>query len=276
MERWLDLDRRIIFVVIAVALAATTLWQFDQPIQPSKLVQAVYGKIEALPEGSAVMMATDFDPQAKAELHPMTLALLRHCFQKNHRVVGFTFWVEGAQMGKSLFDKTAKDFGKQAGTDYVFLGYKPGGMAAIITNLGENISTTFEKDLEGRPTSGMPVLKGVTSLKDLNLMIDIAAGNTVEAWIVYGADKYKFPIAAGCTAVMGPDMYPFVHSQQLLGLVGGLRGVADYETLMEKPGQGVSGMAAQSTAHAIIVVFVLLGNFLYFASRRKGGTEGKP
>ena len=274
MDRLLNLDRRIIFLVLTAALVTVSLLPFDQPIRPSKLVQAVYDKIEQLPEGSAVMIVPDFDPQARAELYPMTLALLKHCFRRNHRIIGMTFWVEGAQMAKSLFDNTAKDAGKRSGMDYVFLGYKPGGMAAIITNLGENISSTFDKDLEGRPTAGMRALERVASLKDVDLLIDIAAGSTVEPWVIYGGDKYKVPMAAGCTGVMGPDMYPFVHSKQLLGLIGGLRGVADYETLMREPADAVQGMAAQSAAHAVIVAFVVLGNVLFFLSRRKGRTGG--
>ena len=204
----------------------------------------------------------------------MMLALLRHCFHKDHRLIGVTFWVEGVQMAKSLFDQAAQESGKKAGEDYTFLGYKPGGMAAIITNLGENIQTTFEKDLEGRPTDGMKALEGVASLKDVDLLIDIAAGSTVEQWVIYGGDKYGVPMGAGCTGVMGPDMYPFVHSKQLIGLIGGLRGVADYETLMGKPGAGVQGMPAQSVAHAIVILLVVFGNVLYFLSRRGARTGG--
>ena len=275
MERWLNIDRRIIFLVLAAALVVVSLCPFKQPIKPSKLVRAVYDKIEQLPEDSVIMISIDFDPQARAELYPMTVVLLQHCFRKNHRVLGMTFWVEGAQMAKSLLDDVGGAAKKVSGRDYVFLGYKPGGMAAIITNLGENISTTFEKDLEGRATADLEALEGVAILKDVDLLIDIAAGSTVEPWIVYGADKYKVPIAAGCTGVMGPDMYPFVHSEQLLGLVGGLRGVADYETLMGKPAEAVQGMAAQSAAHAIIVAFVVLGNILFFIGRRRREPGGE-
>ena len=274
MERLLNLDRRLIFLLLAAALVVVCLWPFKQPIQPSQLVRNIHDKIDTLPARSVILISADFDPQARAELHPMTLALLRHCFQKDHRVIGMTFWVEGAQMAKSLFDEAAKELGKNAGEDYTFLGYKPGGMAAIITNLGENIQTTFEKDLEGRPTEGMKALEGVTSLKNVDLLIDIAAGSTVEPWVIYGGDKYGVPVGAGCTGVMGPDMYPFVHSKQLIGLIGGLRGVADYETLMGKPGAGVSGMPAQSAAHALIILLVVLGNVLYFLSRRQGRTGG--
>ncbi len=273
MHRLLNLDRRFIFLLLAAALAVVSLKPFKQPIRPSRLVRNVYEKIESLPPRSVVMLAADFDPQARAELYPMTLALLRHCFQRNLRVIGLTFWVQGAQMAESLFEKAAKETGRKSGEDYVFLGFKPGGMAAIITNLGENISTTFEKDLKGRLTANLPVLQGVASLKDVDLLIDIAAGSTVESWIAYGGDRYDAPLAAGCTGVMGPDMYPFVHSKQLIGLIGGLRGVADYETLMGRPGDGVRGMPAQSVAHALIILLVLFGNVLFFWLRRTQGGQ---
>ena len=78
MERLLNLDRRVIFAVLMVAIVAATLWPFEQSFQPSKLVKSVHDKIEQLSERSAVMIVTDFDPQAKAELYPMTLALLKH------------------------------------------------------------------------------------------------------------------------------------------------------------------------------------------------------
>lgn len=391
MERWLNMDRRIIFAILTVAIVAATLWPFGQTFQPSKLVQAVYEKVERLPEGSAVMIVTDFDPQAKAELYPMTLVLLKHCFRKNHRVIGLTYWPQGATMGQDLFEQAAQEhpiyFGptdvkaplslagriqqsaeplskymnerlsdhtrvllskfdnaesaspelaqalasemnrvviakrlydpdrfkhvslskpireqlkhdpkdvelkrvnrrllveaypnelapmqedavKKSGRDYVYLGWKPMNLPALITNLGENITSTFDRDLAGESTAGMLALEGVPTLKEIALIIDIAAGATVEPWIVYGGDKYRVPMAGGCTAVVAPDLYPFVHSKQLLGLIGGLRGAADYETLLDEPAGAAQGMAAQSTSHSIIIAFVILGNVLFFMSTR--------
>jgi len=272
MERWLNLDRRIVFLVLLAALIPLIVWRVPQTFEPSRLVEKIYEKIEKLPPRSAIFISTDFDPQAKAELEPITRALLRHCFQKNLRVIGMTFWVEGAQMGHDLFAEVAREYEAKAGVDYVYLGFKPGSLPAIVTNLSEDISTTFEKDLAGNPTSGMEVLRGVPSLKQVSLMIDLAAGGSIVPWIIFGADKYKFPIAAGCTAVVGPDLYPWVQSDQLLGMMAGLRGAADYELLLKTPltqARGIQGMPAQSAAHAIIILFVIFGNIIYFLSRRR-------
>jgi hypothetical protein len=67
---------------------------------------------------------------------------------------------------------------------------------------------------------------------------------------------------------MGPDMYPFLQSKQLTGLLGGLKGAAEYEALVNKKANAVSGMRPQSVVHVIIIIFVIFGNVIYFISKR--------
>jgi len=263
------IDRRWIFLCVAVALVVTVCWQFRQPIIPSPTVRQVYEDIDRLSEGDVVFIATDFDPAAKAELEPMTRALLRHCFARNIRVIGMTFWGRGRDMANAIFESVAAEHGKQSGLDYVYLVFKPGGYAQVITNMGESLTSAFPADANNRPTANMPIFRDVASLRDVHYMIDLAAGASVEPWIIYGSDKYGFPMAAGCTAVSGPDYYVYLNTGQLKGLIAGLRGVADYEVLLGKPDMAVRGMPAQSTVHAIIVLFVIVGNAIYFWQRHR-------
>ena len=134
--------------------------------------------------------------------------------------------------------------------------------------MGENLYSAFPKDFYGNDTTTMPVLQGVDSLREINYLFDLAAGTTIEAWIAFGKEKYKFELGAGCTAVMGPDMYPFLQSKQLTGLLGGLKGAAEYEALVNKKANAVSGMRPQSVVHVIIIIFVIFGNVIYFISKR--------
>jgi hypothetical protein len=263
-----QIDRRWIFLCVAIAIALTVVYQFRQRITPSPSVKATYDYIQKLPPGSAILIVTDFDPQAKAELEPMTDALLEHCFRRGIRVVGMTFWNLGASMGNQLFRDAARRHGKVSGVDYVFLGFKPGAMPQVITNMAENIESAFPKDAEGRATAGMPIFSALRRLPELSYIIDIAAGATVDAWVVYAGDKYRIPMAAACTAVSGPDLYVYLNTGQINGLVAGLRGAADYEVLLGRPGPGVTGMPAQSTVHAIIILFVVAANAVYFWNRR--------
>jgi len=74
-------------------------------------------------------------------------------------------------------------------------------------------------------------------------------------------------MAAGTTAVIAPDLYPFYQSGQMIGFLGGLRGAADYEKLLKFPDRGERGMLAQSATHIIIILLVLGANVHMFARR---------
>ena len=267
-ERMLKIDRRIIFLVIGLCTLLPLLYPVGLPIKISSEVRGVYNHIESLPEQSVFFMSFDFDPASKPELHPQAIALLRHAFRKNLRVVTMTLWVTGTGLADQIVTQVAKEMGKENGKDYVFLGWSPGNTAVII-NLGQNLYNTFPSDYGGKPTKGLPVLDGVQSLKDVTYMVSLGAGNPgVEAWYVFGKDKYKFEMGGGCTGVMAPGLYPLLRSGQINGLIGGLRGAAEYESLIDQKGKAVAGMDAQSATHVAIIVLVIICNLFYFSMRR--------
>jgi len=267
-ERMLKIDRRIIFGVIGLCTLLPLLYPVGLPIKISPEVREVYDYMEALPERSVFLLSIDFDPASKPELHPQAIALLRHAFRKNLRVVAMTLWVSGTGMADQLLTQVAQEMGKEKGKDYVFLGWSPGGTAVII-NMGQDLYESFPSDYSGNPTKGQPVLDGVQSLKDVNYAISLAAGNPgVEAWYVFGKDKYKFELGGGCTGVIAPGLYPLLRSGQINGLIGGLRGAAEYESLIGKKGRAVAGMDAQSATHVAIIVLVIICNLFYFSQRR--------
>lgn len=155
---------------------------------------------------------------------------------------------------------------QQAGRDYVLLGFRP-GMAMLVLQMGENLKGAFDKDVDNHLTQSMPALQGVNSLRDIDMAMDFAAGATVEMWIAYGSDRFNFPLAAGTTAVQAPDLYTWLQSKQLVGFLGGLRGAADYETLMEMPDQAIAGMPPQSAAHVLLVLLILFANVRMIVQR---------
>jgi hypothetical protein len=52
-------------------------------------------------------------------------------------------------------------------------------------------------------------------------------------WITYARPKYGLNVAVGVTAVMAADMYPYLQSGQLVGMLSGLKGAAEYEKLVD-------------------------------------------
>ena len=272
--RWMvSLDRRIIFVLIALGTLLPLLHPFGLPIKVSPEVRGVYDYIESLPEGSVFFLSLDFDPSSKPELEPQAVALLRHAFRKHLRVIGMTHWLPGTGLAESIFARVAKEMGKRAEKDYVFLGWSP-GTGSLVIAMGQDLYKAFPSDNAKHPTLGMPVLEGVRNLRDVNYLISLAAGNPgIEMWYVFGKDKYRFEMAGGSTGVMAPGLYPFLRSGQINGLIGGLQGAAEYETLIGQKGTAVAGMDAQSADHFVIIALVLLCNVFYFVLR---GDKGRP
>ena len=88
-------------------------------------------------------------------------------------------------------------------------------------------------------------------------------------WIEYAGSRYGVTIATGLSAVMVTTFTPYLDSHQLAGIIGGLKGAAEYERRLGIKGAGSRGMDAQSSAHLSIILLVLLGNVAYFAGRRK-------
>jgi hypothetical protein len=268
--KWLmAIDRRIIFILVALAVSIPLFAKFKLPVVPSPFVRKIYDTVENLPPRSTVLIAFDFDGASQAELLPMTVALLHHCFRNDHRVFMMTLWQGAFGLIEQAVKETAGAYGKKSGEDYAVLGYKP-GYTSVIIGMGQDMVNTFPKDAYQCDTASMPVFAGVKTLRDMKYVIDIAAGNTVDAWIVYGREKSKFTFGAGCTGVMAPDCYPYLGTGQLNGLMGGLRGAADYEELVGKPGEGLAGMPAQSVTHVLVVLLIILGNATYLLLRHVG------
>ena len=268
----LHIDRRIIFLVIGLCTLIPLLYPVGLAIKVSPEVKGVYDYIEALPEGSVFLLSLDFDPASKPELYPQAVALLHHAFKKNLRVIGMTLWLPGTGMAGEVIARVAREEGNVSGKDYVFLGWSPGGSSVII-NMGQDLYKAFPTDYNNQPTKDLEVLRNVQSLRDVSYVVSLAAGSTgIETWYVFGKDKYKFELGGGCTGVIAPGLYPLLRSGQLNGLIGGLRGAAEYEVLIGKKGKAVAGMDAQSATHFAIIILVAICNLFYFSLRQQQGS----
>jgi hypothetical protein len=278
IERLMNLDRRIIYVFVFMGVLLPLLFEFSFPIKVTYTVRAVHREIERVAdEGEGVVLLSfSYGPGAEPELQPMALALLRHCFSRDVKVVAICLWPDAPGLAQQALNTTADEFGKTYGVDYAFMGYKP-GMQSVVINMGQDFHSAFPKDVGGTSADSLALTRGLRTLKDFDFVCDFAAGNSIdEVWIPYGQEKYRFPLGAGCTAVMAPDLFPYLQSKQLVGFIGGLAGAAEYETLIGHPGMATTGMSSQSATHIIIIAFIALGNIVYFSSRRSSRTGAPP
>lgn len=272
LERLVNLDRRFIYLALGLVVVLPLIMKWVLPIRVSEPVRAAYQAIESLPEGSVIMISIDYDASSEPELQPMLLSVLRHCFTKRHRVVLLGQWALGLPFGEIGLNTVSREFNARArssadsilyGRDYVNLGYRPGARALIV-GLGREFRDFFATDYRGTPVDALPLMRGIHNYNNIDLLVGLEAGQAGDEWIQFAGARYGLKIVIGGTGVIAPDMFHYLQARQIKGLVGGLQGAAEYETLVSHPGTAVAGMVAQSTAHILILLFIIMGNIAYF------------
>ena len=238
------------------------------PISVSEPTQKLYDYIEAIPAGGTIMLAFDYGPSSLAELNPMARAIMKQCFAKDVRIIGLTLYAVGTTMGSTLIQEVVEETGAVDGEDYVFLGYRP-GMELVILGMGTDITSVFDTDYNGKPLSEIPMMQNITNYDQIDLLVDLASGSLTEAWITYANVQFNLQIAAGVTGVIISQMYPYLQTGQLIGLIPGIAGAAEYELLIETPAKGTLWINIESFAHLLIIGLVVIGNIAFFIQRRR-------
>lgn len=275
MRKLLSIDRRIIFLLIGAGVVLPLLLPVNLPVTVTPRVQAAYDAIDALPPGSRVLVSMDYEPDIMAELTPMSIAVLRHCFRKHLQVVAMTLYPAGTGLGEHALNVASRAEGAVRNRDYVWLGYKSGNQVVMI-GIGENLRGIYPVDFYGTPLDSIPIMRGVNTYAQISMVINLSGSSIAEYWIQFAQGRYHAPMVLGCTAVMAADYYPYLSSRQILGLVGGMKGAAEYERLIDVFGDGRRGMDAQSLVHLIVVLLVIVGNAAFFATRGGDDASARP
>ena len=282
LEALQTIDRRWIFLVLAVAVIASLVVQPIFRDEPGELVRPIFDAVEALPPGTPVLISLDYSPSSAPEIEPMAAALTRHCLLRGLPVCFLSLWPTGNHMAGRIVEHVMTPEYPEAveGTDWVTLGFQAGG-ELLVHALVDSLGSRFATDVRGIPLGDLPALDLVSGLNDFGLVVSLSAGTPgLKEWVLYGGDVGHFPLAGGCTGVGAPQFFPY-YPRQILGLMAALKGAAEYEAALgdayagrvPRVMQATRGMGPQTMAHLVIVVFIVLGNAALFVRRRKSGQE---
>ena len=265
-----QLDRRWLFLFIFVGVALPLIFIIGLPIETTENVRMVYNLVENTPPGSKVILSFDYDPGTKPELHPMAKAMMQHCFDRDIKVIVTALWPMGVQMAEEIFsDIQSKNPDVEYGKDYVNLGFKAGGIVTI-QSMGKQFREVFPEDMNGTSIDKFPIMDGMKNFDNLSFVCSFSAGDPgIKQWVQVTHDKFNRPVTGGVTGVSAPSILPYVNAQQqLTGLLAGLKAAAEYELLSKVPGTATSGMDAQSIAHLIIIIFIVIGNINFWRDKK--------
>ena len=287
------IDRRIIFFLIGLSVLIPLIkpdW-VKLPIKIDNNTKIVYDSISSLNEGDKVLLSFEYGASTKPEVHPMAVALLKHLFSKGIKVYIVSLWPEGPIMAKLAIEEIigSELFNIEDGIDYVMFDYKVGG-SIVIKNIADDFRGIYKQDYNRKSIDDLKIMDGIYSVEDFDFVFDFSAGVPGNAeWVQYACDPKNVPLSSGCTSIMVTDAIPYVESGQLKGILAGMPGAAEYEKMVYDyliieaennnkyinqnstitKGKAFARMSAQSIAHLLMVVFIVLGNLSYYFERKR-------
>jgi hypothetical protein len=277
---WIQsIDRRIIYLVVFVVVSVPFFIKIPLPMPANEPVYKLYNKVEKIAgynktakKKKAIFLHMDWSPSVQAECWPQAEAVIEHCFKNNIPFMIMGWAPEGPMLTQKIAEDRAKEHHKKYGEDWVNFGYKPMNLPAFLAFV-KDIYSQIKKDVKGNPIRSIPMMKDIESWRDVDLVFHVTGSAGILAWVEYFQPETGIDIGSGCTAIIGPDMYPYLDSAQVIGMMAGLSGAAQYEHLMGYKGRGSRGMGSQNLAHFWIIAMMILGNVGYVFQRRRERRE---
>ena len=288
-----NLDRRIIFLLIGLAVLVPLINPnlIDLPLGEDRNTKIVYNSISDLNVNDRVLVSFAYGASTKPEVHPMAIGLLNHLFSKGIKVYIVSLWPESPIMAEQAISsiKNSNLFNIKEGIDYVMFDYKVGGFV-VIKGIADNFRDIYQQDKNGKSINDLPIMENIYNVTDFDFVFDFSAGVPGNAeWVQYACDPKNVPLSSGCTSIMVTDAIPYVESGQLKGILAGMPGAAEYEKMVYDfmvyeqknnssyinskgdivKGKAYARMSAQSVAHLLMVIFIIIGNIAYYYSRKE-------
>jgi hypothetical protein len=249
----------IVAAAVVVPLLLGSNWS-EANMSVSAGATAMYDTVEALPPGALVLVSHDYDPGIAGEMIPQARAVLNHLMGRGVRLISVSLTPEGARLSRQVLDEVAEAHDYSYGEDYLSLGY------VVAVEAGPRFV------FEGLVTHGWSDFVGQG--EEIALMVEFAgAPEYLRLWLEQVQGPYGVPMAAGVSATADPFARPYYNNEgrrQLIGLITGLVGAAEYERLSGQAGPALTAMDSQSVVHVAMVLLILVGNVAYFGGRVRG------
>ncbi len=274
------LDRRIIFILVALALSLPLL--FGYSLKPARMKSAdkafkIVSELQ-VNKGEIAFVALDFGPNTKAENMPQAEVLIEHLMRKRIPLALFSLYVLAEPLLVSIPEQVAARLSREMpgqiweyGKDWVNLGYRPGAFLIIqAIPKSDNLVELFKTDARGNNLSDLPAFQGVRGLESIKLLGEFTGlVGMFDTYVQFFQKKEYRPLFVhGCTSITIPEAYIYMDSGQLNGLFEGIAGAAWYSELLrqEHSNRAKDNSELVNTglgvAHVVIIVLVVLGNLI--------------
>ncbi len=266
-------DRRVIYVLLMLSVTIPFFLPIRLPMKVSPATQAFYNAVEELKPGDFVLLSVDWEAGTRGENGPQTEAVVTHLMRKKCRFAMLSFQPQGPKISQLIVDRLAKEYGYRDGIDWVNWGYRVDAKN-YLKGFVQDVPGVIKTTTKGEPVANLEVMKGIKTAKDINLIINVTPSNIYATYIQFVAGAKKIPMVVAPTSVIVPEVFNYLDSKQIVGMMPGLPGAGEYESLLGTNTKVTRFANSASFAHLLIIFFIILGNIAMVMERRQRAQSG--
>lgn len=266
------IDRRYLYGTLLLIVIIGLLVPIPLPLAVGPQARGVYEAIEAADPNKLVLISTLWSASTQGENRPQTRVILEHVMRKRLRFALIAFGdPQSTILAQEIAEGLARQYKYEYGKDWVNLGFRA-DVAGTLKGIVRDIKETYKKDsIKGKPLDELPVMNGIRNAKDISVIAEVSASGNYVSWLglVVGSTDAAFCYAP--TSVMAPELYTYIDSGQMKGMLFGIKGAAEYERLLGIKGFTTRAITPVSLSLVLLFVLIALGNYGMYAAKKRGG-----
>jgi hypothetical protein len=241
------LDRRFLYLFLIVATSIPVI--LDHVVIPTQCKEpsiTFYQELMKIPEGGTVLLQSDWTNSTRGENAAQLEAVLRIIHKRKLKFVLYSLTdAQSPRVARDVIFAMNEEFSKKnehilmPWRDWVDLEYFPDPNSFLLTlflDYKKAVQGEVNDDSSGipRPVLDSPVLRNIKRVEDFGMLISISGTGILRTIIERAQQPSKVKLAAMITGVMGPETLNYYTAKQIVGVIIGLRGTVELETLMSK------------------------------------------
>lgn len=274
-----SIDRRWLYLALAVVCVVPFAVNVKLPIYVSPETRKLYDTIEKCPSDKVVIVDSSWDAGSMGENSGQVEVVFDHLFRDHIKFVVISLEITplGPQFADQVINKLVKEKypDRKYGVDWVNLGFTKGDWQAM-QQLAKDIRRQYDKDTRGYlldDDEHLPLMQRVHNIDDVYMIYSVTY-SPMENWISFIHGVYGTPIGFGCAGIQSTTYYRYIVSNQLAGMLVGVRGSAEYDAILhpnvkDRTSSGTKLIVPQAFGHTVIILAIIIGNVGYFAGKRR-------
>jgi hypothetical protein len=257
------MDHRLIYLVYIIVVLFPFLNPIGLPMTISPYVADGFNFVDNIPAGSTILVSVDFRMMSWSEIGGGAITIMQQVMNMPINIVIISLIPEGPVINEKVLASVDMS-GRTYGVDWVNVGYVPGRDATCV-GLADDFKSIVKADVQGTPIDQIPIMADITGAESFYGILTFEDEGT--PWPTYWQLVKGIPIVKTGQALMMAGWITFWDADILVGLAAGVRGYAEWESLLGIAGEPTKFMDAVNIAFFYLIAMMILSNVVYYRNK---------